>query len=58
MTAKHRLKGLGDFRWEERFEERIRALVPEQVHQAMRQYINPKKLIMDSAGDFTKVDAK
>jgi zinc protease len=33
-------------------EKRITALMPEQVHEALRKYIDPKRLVIVDAGDF------
>jgi zinc protease len=32
------------------FEERVRAITPEQVHQAIRRYLNPERLAIVTAG--------
>ena len=40
------------------FEERLKALTPQQVLDAMRKYIDPAKLTLAYAGDFAKADAK
>jgi zinc protease len=44
-----------DFHWEEQFERNVRALTPGQVLKAMQQHIDPKKLIIMTAGDFAKM---
>ncbi len=43
-----------DFRWDEKYEAAVRALTPDQVNKAMQQFIDPKKLLVFSAGDFAK----
>jgi zinc protease len=35
-------------------EKRINALTPEQVLEAFRKYIDPKRLVVIDAGDFKK----
>ena len=35
-------------------EKRIAALTPEDVRDAFRKHIDPKKLVIIRAGDFTK----
>jgi len=40
--------------WDEQFEKAIAALTPQQIVQAMRTYIDPKKLSIVKAGDFAK----
>ena len=44
-----------DFHWDEQYETRVRSLSPGQITQAMRQFIDPSKLIVVSAGDFSRV---
>ena len=41
--------------WEADFEKKIAALTPDQVNAALRQHVDPKKLVVVAAGDF---DAK
>jgi zinc protease len=43
-----------DLHWDERFDEGIRLLTPEQVQNAMRRYIHPEKLIVVEAVDYSK----
>jgi zinc protease len=38
--------------WEADFEKKIAALTPEQISAAMKRRIDPKKLVVVSAGDF------
>ncbi|MGH9899953.1 MAG: M16 family metallopeptidase, partial [Pyrinomonadaceae bacterium] len=38
--------------WDAAFEEKLKALTPEQVITAMRKYIDPEKIIIFKAGDF------
>jgi zinc protease len=40
------------FAWDIEFEQRIAALTPAQVHDALRRHIDPKKLSVSKAGDF------
>jgi zinc protease len=40
------------------FEERLKALTPQQVLDTMRKYIDPAKLTLAYAGDFAKAEAK
>jgi len=37
-------------------EKKIAALTPEQVSEAFRKYIDPKRLVTVRAGDFKKTD--
>jgi zinc protease len=43
-----------DFHWDEKYEAAVRALTVEQVNQTMRQFLDPNKLIVMSAGDLSK----
>ena len=45
------------FAWEEEQERRIAALAPQAVVEAMRRYLDPAKLSVVKAGDFTNVAA-
>lgn len=45
-----------DTRWEADLEKKIQALTPEQIQQAMKKYIDPKKMIYIKAGDFERVE--
>jgi len=38
--------------FEAEVEKKIRGLTPEQVNAALRKYVDPKKLVVVSAGDF------
>ncbi len=40
------------FAWDIEFEKRIAALTPEQVRDALRRHVDPKKLSVLKAGDF------
>ncbi len=40
--------------WDAQFEEKIRALTPEQVSAAFRRVVDPAKLVIVKAGDFKK----
>lgn len=44
-----------DLHWDEKFEEAIKSLSSEQIKSAMRRYIDPSKMIVVQAGDFSKV---
>jgi zinc protease len=44
-----------DLHWDEKFEEAIKSLSPEQIKSAMGRYIDPSKMIVVQAGDFSKV---
>jgi len=44
-----------DLNWDERFEGAIKSLTSEQIKSAMRRYIDPSKMIVVQAGDFSKV---
>ncbi len=41
--------------WDKAFEERVMAATPEQVRAALRKHIDPAKLTIVKAGDFSKV---
>jgi zinc protease len=38
--------------WEAELEKKISALTPEQISASMKRHIDPKKLVVVSAGDF------
>lgn len=40
--------------WDAEFEQKIKALTPEQIVEAMRAFIDPAKLTIVKAGDFAK----
>jgi len=40
------------FAWDESFEQRIAALTPQQVHDALRRHLEPSRLAVSKAGDF------
>ncbi len=42
--------------WDADLEKKIQALTPEQIHQAMKKYIDPKKMVFVKAGDFERVE--
>jgi zinc protease len=44
-----------DLHSDEKFEEAIKSLSSEQIKSAMGRYINPSKMIVVQAGDFSKV---
>jgi len=43
--------------WDEAFEKKLAALTPSQVRDALRRHIDPSKLTLVKAGDFTRVAA-
>ena len=45
------------FAWEEELEQRIAAMTPKAVVETLRRYIDPAKLSVVKAGDFTSVAA-
>jgi zinc protease len=40
--------------WDSEFEQKVQALTPDKVVEAMRQFIDPTKLSIVKAGDFAK----
>jgi len=42
--------------WDAQLEEKIKALTPEQIHQAMKKYIDLDKMSFVKAGDFDKAN--
>ena len=40
------------FAWDATFEQRIAALTPQQVHDALRRHLEPSRLAVSKAGDF------
>jgi len=46
------------FSWDEELERKIAALTPQAVLDALRRYVDPAKLSVFMAGDFSKVAAK
>ncbi|MBE0620787.1 MAG: insulinase family protein, partial [Burkholderiales bacterium] len=44
--------------WDARFDERIAALTPQQIHDALKKYLDPSKLSIVKAGDFTSLAAR
>jgi zinc protease len=43
-----------DLRWDTEFDEAIKSLTAELIREAMRRHINPDRLIIVKAGDFSK----
>jgi zinc protease len=43
--------------WDAALEEKIQALTPEQIHAAMKKYIDADEMIMVLAGDFARAEA-
>jgi zinc protease len=43
------------FAWDADFESRIAALTPEQIRGALQRYVDPSKLSIVKAGDFTRI---
>ena len=46
------------FSWDEELERKIAALTPQAVLDALRRYVDPAKLSVFMAGDFSKLAAK
>ncbi len=46
------------FKWDEAFEQQLAALTPAQVRDALRRHLDPSKLTLVKAGDFTRVAGK
>jgi zinc protease len=44
-----------DLHWDQQFDDAIKSLTSDQITAVMRRYINPGKLIVVRAGDFSKV---
>jgi zinc protease len=44
--------------WDKAFEERVLATTPEQIQAALRKHIDPAKLTIIKAGDFSKAAAQ
>jgi zinc protease len=42
-------------KWDEAFEKKLAALTPDEVRDALRRHLDPKKLTLVKAGDFTRV---
>ena len=38
--------------WQAELEKRIAALTPEQISASLKRHLDPKKLVVVSAGDF------
>jgi zinc protease len=47
-----------DLHWDEKFDAAIKSLTTEQIKSAMKHYIDPNKMIMVQAGDFSKVKSQ
>jgi zinc protease len=47
-----------DLHWDEKFDTAINSLSSEQIKNAMKRYIDPKKMIVVQAGDFSKVKSQ
>ena len=45
-----------DMNWSKEFEEKINALTPEQIHNAMKKHLDLNKFNYVKAGDFEKVE--
>jgi zinc protease len=45
-------------KWDEEFEQRLAALTPAQVRDALRRHLDSSKLTLVKAGDFTRVAGK
>jgi zinc protease len=45
-------------KWDEGFEQKLAALTPAQVRDALRRHLDPSKLTLVKAGDFTRVAGK
>ncbi len=43
------------FAWDEQLEERIAALTPKMIHDALRRYLDPAQLSIVKAGDFSSL---
>jgi zinc protease len=46
------------FAWDADFEGRIAALTPQQIQHALKKYLDPAKLSIVKAGDFTRLAAR
>jgi zinc protease len=44
-----------DLSWDEKFDEAIQSLSAEQIKNAMNRHLDPGKMIMVQAGDFSKI---
>jgi zinc protease len=45
-------------KWDEAFEQKLAELTPAQVRDALRRHLDPSKLTLVKAGDFTRVAGK
>ncbi len=45
-------------KWDEAFEQKLAELTPDQVRDALRRHLDPSKLTLVKAGDFTRVAGK
>jgi zinc protease len=46
------------FKWDEAFEQKLAELTPAQIRDALRRHLDPAKLTLVKAGDFTRVAGK
>jgi zinc protease len=46
------------FKWDEAFERQLAELTPAQIRDALRRHLDPSKLTLVKAGDFTRVAGK
>ena len=46
-----------NFAWDADFDAKIAALTPSQIQDALKKYIDPRKLSIVEAGDFTRISA-
>jgi zinc protease len=44
-----------DLHWDEKFEAAVKSLSAEQIKDAMGRHLDPSKMIVVQAGDFSKV---
>jgi zinc protease len=44
-----------DLSWDGKFDEAIQSLSSEQIKNAMNRHLDPGKMIMVQAGDFSKI---
>ena len=43
------------FAWDADFDTKIAALTPQQIQSALKRYLDPHKLSIVKAGDFTRI---
>lgn len=46
-----------NFAWDADFDAKIAALTPSQIQDALKKYLDPRKLSIVEAGDFTRISA-